>query len=263
MMKPDRSCSNIRVYSKENLKYLLNVSILYDNGLKISNIAKLSLDELSAEVRSLSSKSIPHTSQIRNLVMAMIEIDEDRFEKLVNSNILSFGLEETMTHVLFPFLQHVGILWITNSINPAQEHFITHLIRQKLIAAIDGLGNQLKAGYKKFILYLPEGELHEIGLLFAFFLIKARGHKVIYLGQSLPIADLAEIQKTQIADVIMTFITASPSQNQMAAYVKNLKEILPDTKIWLSGYQITSQKLECPSGFSFIYDISSLKNMLD
>jgi len=131
MMKPERTDTNIRIYTKDDLKYLLNVSILYDNGFKISKIARMTNTELSEEVTRLSLQSVPFTTHVSGLVMAMVELNEDQFEKILSTVILSFGLEETMIKVMFPFLQHVGILWLTNTINPAQEHFISNLIRQK------------------------------------------------------------------------------------------------------------------------------------
>jgi DNA-binding transcriptional MerR regulator len=264
IMNPQRTDSNIRFYSQDDLKFLLNVSILYDHGVKISNIAKLSLDELNEKVRHLASEKKQIPSQIQNLVIAMLDLDEERFEKQLNNSIMSVGLEETIVGIIYPFLQHIGILWQTNTINPAQEHFITNLIRQKLIVAIDGIPHsKLKPNYKKIILFLPEGELHEISLLFASYLVKLLGHKSIYLGQSLPIHDLKTVQDTHKADVILSIITSTPCQEDVQPYLDKLKLNLPETTFWLTGFQVMSQELNIPENFFVMANTQSMKDMLN
>jgi len=263
ILKPKRTDSNIRQYNQDELKMLLNIAILYDNGIKISHIVKLSEVELSSEVKNLASQKSQTTTQVQGLVVAMLELDEDRFNQLLTHNVLAVGMEETIINIVYPFLQHIGILWQTNTINPAQEHFITNLIRQKLIVAIDGIPQgRVRADCKKFMLYLPEGELHEISLLFACYLIKLNGHKCFYLGQSLPLSDLALVQTTHKADVIFTIITATPCMEDVQPYLNNLKKSVPDAEVWLTGYQIISQELFFPLNFIAIKDTQQMKEML-
>jgi methanogenic corrinoid protein MtbC1 len=251
------------VYCQEELKYLLNVVILYNEGQKISNIAKLSKDQLSDKVKHLSEESLEFPTQIQALVVAMLELDEDRFERQLNKNILSFGLEETIVSIVYPFLKHIGVLWQTNSVNPAQEHFITNLVRQKLISAIDGIPLGItEKNARKFMLYLPEGELHEIGLLFAWYVLKRNGQKVIYLGQSLPIGELKIVDEAHKPDVILTVITSAPCQEDVQPYLDSLKQLFPDTKVWLSGFQIVSQELKIPNNFSVVMDPNAIKKMV-
>jgi len=249
LLKPQRTDTNIRLYSQEELKYLLNVAILYENGFKISRIALLQQEELSSEVKKLTQTKIQYFSHIQGLVLSMLELDEDSFNQQLNSNKMAFGMEETVTKIIFPFLQHIGILWQTNSINPAQEHFITYLIRQKLCVAIDEITSEnLRPDHKKVILYLPEGEMHELSLLFTCYMIKKMGHKCFYLGQSLPLHDLAEVQKIHKADVIFTIITSTPCMEDVQPYINKLYEVRQNASIILTGYQITSQNLEIPDG---------------
>jgi DNA-binding transcriptional MerR regulator len=265
IMNPQRTDSNIRVYNQDDLKYLLNVSILYDSGFKISNIAKLRLDEINEKVRELSSEKNQIPSQIQNLVIAMLDLDEDRFEKQLSNSILRIGIEQTIVSIIYPFLQHIGILWQTNTINPAQEHFITNLIRQKLIVAIDGISSRPKRNtvQKKVILYLPEGELHEISLLFACYMVKSMGHKSIYLGQSLPVHDLKAVQDTVKADIILSIITSNPCLEDVQPYILKLHETFPGQAIWLTGYQVLSQELEVPERITLIQNTEIMKEMLD
>lgn len=262
IMKPERSQTNIRRYNDEDLKYLLNVSVLYDNGFKISHIAKLSQTELSNEVRKLSQQNLNQASQIQSLVIAMLELDEDRFEQQINAYIISNGLEVAMKTLVFPFLQQVGTLWMTNTINPAQEHFITNLIRKKLFVAIDGICNTPPLSSKKFILFLPEGELHEISLLFCYFMLKSRGHKVIYLGQSLPLPDLGVVQQMQQADFVITIITSNPTGEDVEPYLKKMKTQVGNAQVWLSGFQVLCQPIAFPEGFQLMRNPDEMQALL-
>jgi len=263
IMNPERTEINTRLYCQEDLKYLLNVVLLYHNGHKISTIAKLGKEELSEKVKLFSAENQQFPTQIQALVVAMLDLDEARFEKQLNSNILSFGLEDTIIQIVYPFLAHIGILWQTNSVNPSQEHFITNLIRQKLIVAIDGIPPELKRPDGKiFMLYLPEGELHEISLLFAWYILKRNGQKVIYLGQSLPMQDLKIVETSHKPDVILTVITSSPSQEDVQPYLNKLKLEFPETKFWLTGFQIVTQELDIPKNFTVVYNPATLKELL-
>jgi DNA-binding transcriptional MerR regulator len=249
ILRPQRTDTNIRLYNQEELKLLLNVAILYENGVKISRIASLPQEDLRAEVKKLTAGKIQYFSHIQGLVLAMLELDEDAFYRQLNSNIMAFGMEETISKIIFPFLQHIGILWQTNSINPAQEHFITYLIRQKLTVAIDeASASPLRKDYKKIILFLPEGELHEISLLYTCYLLKKLNHKVIYLGQSMPLHDLEVVQKIHAADYLFTIITSTPCLEDVQPYLEKLASIRGNADVILAGYQVNSQELSLPQG---------------
>jgi DNA-binding transcriptional MerR regulator len=249
LLKPQRTDSNIRLYSQEELKFLLNVAILYENGVKISHIAQLPLQELRDEVKKLTEGKIQYFSHIQGLVLAMLDLDEESFNRQLTSNSMAFGMEETISKIIFPFLQHIGILWQTNTINPAQEHFITYLIRQKLIVAIDEItGERIRKDHKKIILFLPEGELHEISLLYTCYLLKKLGHKVYYLGQSLPLQDIEAVQQIHQADVLFSIITSTPCLEDVQPYINRLAKIRGAAEVILTGYQISSQELSIPEG---------------
>ncbi len=238
---PKRTDTNIRYYDNDDLKLVLNIALLKDNGYKISKIARLSHEQMRKEVLNLTEKNLRYPDQINTLILAMVDLDEDRFEKIMATNILKLGFESTMINVVYPFLSKIGILWQTGAINPAQEHFITNLIRQKLIVAIDGQYVNTNGDTNKYLLYLPEGELHEITLLFICYLIKARQQKVVYFGQNLPFADLKSIYDIHRPDYILTIITTSPSASEVQEYVNRLSDTFSEAQILLSGYQIIGQ----------------------
>jgi len=264
LLQPKRTDTNIRYYDDDDLKLILNVALLNDNGVKISKIASMSSIELREEVMKLTDRSLTHDDQIHALTICMIEMDEDRFDKILSTNILKLGFEQTMLNVIYPFMSKIGILWQTGAINPAQEHFMSNLVRQKLIVAIDG--QVQKQGGKKFLLFLPEGELHEISILFASYLIKSKGHKVIYLGQSTPNDDLLSVYKLHQPEYLFTAITSSPSSEYVQDYIHALSEKFPSAHILVTGYQVLGQDLSFPanvSQMSYIRDIKDLLEELD
>jgi len=261
ILKPDRTDTNIRSYDDQDLKLVLNISLLKDHGHKISEISKMSSEELSNEVLLISDKQLNYPDQIHALTISMLDLDEERFEKIVSTNTLQFGFENMMINIIYPFLSRIGTLWIAGSIGPAQEHFISNLIRQKLIVAIDGQLPSLRPGAKKYLLYLPEGEMHEISLLFANYIVRSRQNKVIYLGQSLPFSELGFAHGIHKPDYIFTVITSVPGQNEIQRYVYKLAKEFPDSKILLTGYQVVGQDIDCPDNVEIITQIKYLMDI--
>lgn len=261
LLSPKRTDTNIRFYDDDDLKLILNVALLNDNGFKISKIAGMSSLEMREEVIKLTEKNLTYDDQIHALTICMIEMDEERFEKVLSTNILKIGFEQTMLNIIYPFLSKIGVLWQTGAINPAQEHFISNLVRQKLIVAIDGQVN--KGGGKKFLLFLPEGELHEISLLFATFLIKSKGHKVIYLGQSTPKEDLQLVYRLHKPEYLMTVITTSPNSQEVQEYIDCISQQFNESEIVISGYQIVGQDLRFPKNVKALHYIRQIKEYLE
>lgn len=257
---PKRTDTNIRYYDDEDLKLVLNVALLKDNGLKISRICSMANDELQLEVTKLMEKRLGYPEQIQGLTLAMLELDEDRFEKILGTNILQIGFERTMMNLIYPFFQKIGILWQTGSISPAQEHFISNLIRQKIIVAIDGQVVSPTNYNKKYLLYLPERELHEISLLFSAYLIKSRNNKIIYIGQNVPHEDLVNIYKDHNPDCLLTVMTTYPAPSEIQAYVYKLSESFRNAKVLISGHQVVGQGIDTPDN---VLQLNKLQDLID
>ena len=258
ILKPERTDTNIRTYDDKDLKLVLNIALLKEHGYKISEISKMESAEMSKEVMSISNKQLNYPDQIHALTISMLDLDEERFEKIVSTNTLQFGFENMMVNVIYPFLSRIGTLWITGSIGPAQEHFISNLIRQKLIVAIDGQLPSLRLGAKKYLMYLPEGEMHEISLLFGNYIVRSRQNKVIYLGQSLPFSELVFACALHKPDYIFSVITSVPGQDEIQRYVYKLAKEFPNIKILLTGHQVVGQDIDCPDNVEVITQIKQL-----
>ncbi len=263
IIAPQRTDTNIRYYSDNDLKLVLNISLLKENGHKISHIAEMSQEDMQVEVLKITSNTVLASEHIQALTLAMVDLDEDRFEKIISTNALQMGFERTMLDVIYPFLVKIGFLWQTGAINPAQEHFMSNLIRQKLIVAIDGQITKLKENPKKYMLYLPEGELHELTLLFANYLVKSRNKKVFYFGQSLPYNDLISAGKTHEPDFILTLLTATPLTEGVETYLSNIANTFPKTTILAGGYQVIGQDYQLPKNVLIINKIEDLIDFID
>ena len=262
IIQPKRTDTNIRMYDDQDLKLVLNISLLKDHGYKISDIAKFSLDEISQEVMAISDQKLNYPDQIHALTIAMIDLDEDRFEKIISTNFLQNGFENTMLNIIYPFLTRIGTLWLTGSIGPAQEHFMSNLIRQKVIVAIDGQVIKYHPNSKKFLLFLPEGELHEISLLFTSYVIRAHHHRVVYLGQTLPFNELVFAYDVHQPDYVFASITSVPAHDEVQTYVNKLCQQFPKAQILLTGYQVVGQDIEVGANCTIINKLEDLVELL-
>jgi DNA-binding transcriptional MerR regulator len=257
ILNPQRTETNIRFYDDADLKILLNVSLLNDKGYKISKIARMSQEELSDEVLAVTTGSDDKQVQINALVIAMLEMCEEKFERMLGTTFLQLGFENAMLQVVYPFLNKIGILWQTNNICPAHEHFVCNLIRQKLIVAIDGQVLPDREKSRRFLLFLPEGELHELGLLFMHYLLRVRNHHVMYLGQNLPLKDLEAANNYYKADFLVTVLTSFPERDHVQGYINALADTFPYAQILAYGYQLEQENLHIPANIKKLERITN------
>jgi methanogenic corrinoid protein MtbC1 len=262
LIEPTRTPTNIRAYSDDELKKILNISILNRNGLKISKIAELNSQEISSLVAKLTEDKADPENQLESLYISMIDMDETLFEKLLSRAIIQLGFEEMVIDVLYPFFKRIGIMWQTGTITPAQEHFISNLVRQKFIVAIDSIVLNESADSKTFVLYLPENELHELGLLFMNYILKKRGHKVIYLGAIVPLSSLISMIKLRPADYIVTSVVGSMEEEDLEAYIHEVSEEFPDLTIFLTGNQAQALK-KTPKNVKLVPSIKDFIKIAD
>jgi len=261
LVEPKRTPTNIRYYSDEDLKKIINVSLLNTHGVKISKIVDLSMDEINKRVAELSEARDSIEIHIDQLVIAMIDMEEEQFEKILASLILKFGFERAITEIVYPFLEKIGVLWLTNNISPAQEHFISNLVRQKLMVAIDSMPLAPKTS-KRVLLFLPENELHELGLLFYYYICKKEGFRTYYLGQSVPYNDLKSVVETHNPDILISIFTSIPSANSVDAYLNKLATDFANTSILISGHILKKLKGEPKANVHLFSKALEIKSLL-
>lgn len=257
ILKPERTETHIRTYSDNELTLLLNVALLNKSGVKISNIAKMSEVEISQKV--LDIESGPSSCMaIDKLVLSLVEMDETLFHRTLNHLIKDFGLEATFNDYLMPFLQRIGVMWRVGSINPAQEHFMSVLIRQKIISEIDRIHIPKKKDIS-VLLFLPEHEQHEISLLFYQYFLRSMGVHTVYLGQGVPYDSLLEsIEKTKPTAILTSWLT-SVDENFMVNYFRNLQKDVNGVTVYGGGSQIISHHDQLKGLIEAVKDHQDLK----
>ncbi len=260
LLEPKRTDTNIRYYTVDDLKKLLNISILNKNDYKISRIAELKEAEISEKVIELTTRNSNVEDQIQALTMATFNLNVQKFEKILTVSYVNRGFEFTYTEIIAPFLTKIGFLWQTGTISPVQEHFATSIIRRKILVAIDGLLASYSDNSKKYVLFLPEGEYHEINLLYAYYLLKKNNHCVTYLGSSVPFANIDEVNSFHNADYLITSFTSVYSHDVVNEYLELISNSFKQQKIVVFGQQLELYNNPLPSN---VIKVSSINSFTD
>ena len=242
LFQPKRTDFNIRYYDIDSLQKLLNITILYNNGLKISKIADLTDAKIILLVREIVFKNGIESQASISLKLSMLNFDENLFNQTYNSLITQKSFRLIFIDIFMPFMNEIGFLWQVSSITPAHEHFITHLIKQKIIINIDKIQllPQSKEA-KNFVLFLPINEIHELGLLFLHFELLFHGNHSIYLGQSVPVENLKDLQKIYTNIHFVTYLTVEPSKDSVDEYLNEIySKVLQHSNdtLWVLGSKI-------------------------
>lgn len=266
LISPKRTETNIRYYVDHDLKKILNIAVLVKGGMRISAVAEMRDAQIRSAVIDAGRYQGNYDSQINALKIAMLEYDEYLFDSVFNKCLIQFGPEETLTHILGSFIQQVGVLWQSGAINVSNEHFISNLVKQKLFSLIDQTTiPQPNPGRKSLVLYLPAGELHELGLLYLYYHLKKKGHRVIYLGQSVPMAYLKEVSDKTKIDQFVSIFTSRPQFEEMDVYFDQVGEMFdPENyRFFITGLQFSNKQdlSNKPPHIKISPDIETLRNL--
>ncbi|NNK83275.1 MAG: MerR family transcriptional regulator [Flavobacteriaceae bacterium] len=242
LLHPKRTDTNIRHYSLASLQKLLNIAYLNNNGIKISKIAKLKENEIPVTVREIASRGKVENHAINALKLAMLNFDQVLFYKTYNGLIQEKSFRSIFYDVFLPLLNEIGLLWQTDTITPAHEHFLTVHMKQKILINIEKLQNlEPKPISKTFVLYLPENEIHDIGLLFINYELRSRGFHTIFLGESVPIENLPDVLEVFDEVTFISYFTVRPIENDIEEYFKMLEENVLSkrkTDFWVLGKRL-------------------------
>ena len=259
---PDRTETNIRLYSNDDLKKLLNIASVLDHGMKISKVSSLTSEELNHEIELLQQENLDSARKIiiNDLIVATLMCDVVAFENTYRSYASKYTLEQCVEDIISPLLVRIGLMWSVSKLNPAQEHFASQMVRQKLFAAIDRL--PMVKSEERFVLYLPENEDHEIGLLYSYYLIKKAGHECVYLGPSVPLNDVGECCANANTTTVLCAFTIQRNIEVFEKYTKQMAETFGPQRVMIHGitedigYQLSTKN------FHFLHKIEDLKNLL-
>ena len=245
LLKPVRTATNIRMYSDDDLRRLLNVTTLCSRGQRISLVARLSDAEISEAVMACCDDSHDYHHQVNALLAAMLGFDEARLNQLLSEANARLGFENMMLRVAYPLLQRIGLMWLAGTVDLAQEHMLAHLLRQKLLAATDALP-AVPTTARRWVLFLPGDELHELALLFMNYLVRVRGQHTLYLGQNLPTSGLSNVGAAYRPDAVATVLTTQPERGRVAEYAQELRALFPDAQLVLYGPLARQEGVELP-----------------
>jgi DNA-binding transcriptional MerR regulator len=241
LLAPERTSTNIRTYSLASLQKLLNITLLYHSGFKISKIAKIPETDISLVVRETVARKSAENHAVNAFKLAMMNFDQGLFQNTYNNLMTHKSFREIFWDVIMPFLEELGLLWQTSTIGPAHEHFISHLIKQKINANTDKL-QAIESSRKDrvFVLFLPENEIHEIGLLYVNYEIVLKGYKTIYLGPTMPLDFLVDLQKFFNNLVFLSYFTITPGRDGLMKYFDDFAKhiaINGSPELWILGQQ--------------------------
>lgn len=266
LLEPERSATNIRSYDSQCLQKILNVAFLTRNGYKISRISKFEEGEINNLVKGIATKNSPQIRAIKSLKLAMVNFDQRLFLKTCDELAAKKTFREIFNEVFVPFLDEIGKLWQTDTINPAQEHFVSSLIKQKLYVNIEALQkNDEPENEPVFMLFLPEGEIHELGLLFLQYELLWHNRKSIFLGNNVPMKDLKHLTSVYEKIIFVGYFTVKPHDVQEYIKIFN-REICVDKayEYWILGQRLKNNPtIQLPKNVTYLDSISKFSKKLD
>ena len=255
-LKPKRSDGNVRYYDGSQLRRLLNIVSLTEMNFKVSEVGALSDDKifrlLESRLKDPVSADDPYSSYTAQLIASAMSYDEMYFEKIFSACVLRVGIKDTFVKIIYPMLVRVGLMWAGDAIPSSQEHFITNLLRQKLFSAIDALPPAKTTSRNVWVLYLPENEFHEIGLLLANYLIRLSGKKIIYLGANVNFESLKDTVEQVNPSHLFFFLTHYDMPESTQEYVNKVAKNFTKQKIYLTGNAKLIEKLKLKKEITWV-----------
>ena len=244
LLNPKRRESRHRMYDNEDLKYILRIAYLYHSGYKISKIAALPIEDIQKLALQTNSGKENYQVFINQLTESSIDFDQPRFEKILHNLILHLGFERTIVQILFPLLNKIGLLWMTDRVSPAQEHFASTLVVKKILTATDGLELQTSGEKRKVLIFSPEGEHHEIPLLFIQYMLKKNGVSYVYAGKNSSIDVLKDFCSLHAITQILCHLVTNLLSTDLDTYLNRISLAFADKEIFFSGPQ--ARKVHSP-----------------
>lgn len=261
IIKPKRTETNIRYYLDDDVQKILNIALLNKRGYRISNISKMTLDEIQAKVAELSEVDAQFEDQVDGLILSMLELNESKFNRIINHNIAQRGFEEAMEVVIYPLLDKLSMMWIAGSVKSVHETFVSSIIRRKMIVNIDQIKTQRERN-EKVIIYLPEAETHELSLLYLHFVLKKNGFRVLNLGIHTPLIDVLEGQMIFEASYVFTIFNDSFNDTPLQPYIDQMISNLDNVQIIISGYQTIVQNISLHERITPLHGLKDIKTFL-
>jgi MerR family transcriptional regulator, light-induced transcriptional regulator len=263
LIQPARTETNIRFYSDDNLRHLFNIALLSRHGVKISKLAQMLPEEITKRVADIAQNDNGQNTQIDALALAMIDLDEAKFDRIFSTYAWEHGFERAIIDLVYPFLDKLNVLFLAQSISPAHEKFIINLIRRKLMCAIDKEPSEHPRDAATFLLFLPESEQQELTLLFLHYLLRNRSQKVVYLGNGITLRDLKDACQSLQPDYVYTILHEPLSRQSIQSYIDQAAAIIENGKLLLTGPQLFFNPVNLPANAQIMNGLPDTLRFLD
>jgi MerR family transcriptional regulator, light-induced transcriptional regulator len=263
LIQPRRTDTNIRYYTDDELRLLFNVALLNRNGYKISKLASMPTEQIASLVAGIAEQQDNPNAQIDALTLAMLNLDEPGFERIFTTYEEDRGIEQTMIELVYPLLENLKALWITRSISPAHEKFVIHLIRRKMLRAIDQVPLTTQRDAHIFFLYLPEGESHELTLLFMHLILRSRQHRVVYLGTGISLTDLRDACGTLPPHFVFTILDTPLMRNSVQHYLDHASTAIQQGQLLVTGSQVFLNPVKPSNNLTVLSGLPDTLTFLD
>ena len=262
ILQPKRTPTNIRYYDAYDLKHVLRIALLNQYGYKISKIHQMTNEDMNSLIQKINDESFQLLAQVNKLIEKTLDVDTDGFELLLDRYIKKNSVESCVEELIFSFLEKIGIMWMTDRLIPAQEHIVSNIIYRKLALAIEKLPKPQPDG-PLILLFLPEGEIHDIGLLYVYYILQKNNKKVIYLGANSPMKDVQYIYELKKPKYLYTHLTSTAESFDVKKYLQSLVLAMPNVKVFVSGYMLNSDKYTpINDDMRFLYNLKEAKLLL-
>lgn len=243
VLQPKRTKTNIRYYTDEDLRHLLNVCFLYKHGYKISKIANMNEEEIKNNIASHTQIVLDDKDKIDTLMMFIIELDAYNLNKIFDQYISQTGLEKSMEELIYPLLDRLSMAWLAGSFQSVHESFVTQIIKSKMQFCIEQLDDSHHFS-PHYLIYLPEGEKQELSLLYLHYLLKKNKCKVVNLGSDVTLRDVISSLEVLKPDYLFTIINNELKEIAIQTYIDELTSSMKNGKFLITGYQAVTQNID-------------------
>ncbi len=262
ILQPKRTPTNIRYYDTDDLKLALRIGLLNNHGYKISNIHKMNGNDMNSMIEKIADTQFKRSVLVNEMLEAMLDADVDRFENYINDYTQKHNLEEAVEKLIFLFLEKIGLMWMTDRIFPAQEHLVSNIIYRKIALAIENLPAKKEDAAPTVLLFLPEGEMHDMGLLYVQYLLRKAGKNPIYLGANSPLIDAHFVYEKCKPAYIYIHLTSVADEFDAGKYLHKAAATFPKSKLLASGSMLRSRTFSKPKNLQLLFSLAEVKETL-
>jgi len=261
ILHPKRTETNIRYYDGTDLKSVLRIALLNNYGYKISHIHQMSETTINKLITEIDDNNFRLQALVNELLQHTLEMNPVAFEKKLNGYMKHYGIERTVEELIFAFLEKIGIMWMTNRIFPAQEHLVSNIIFRKIALAAENIPLQTDAS-PKILLFLPEGEIHDIGLMYVYYMLRKNGKQPFYLGPNTPLKEVKLSYDMLLPRYMYVHLTASTTGIDTAKYLQQLCKMFPQVLIIASGIMVKAVKLTTIKNLQLVNSLQEARQTL-